>query len=735
MEAFNKVVPGKVVNDGITSGENLTQKVPQPTYPAHFPDMAAVTPKGPIGRVNVSPGTFAVQFGDVFNPFGDYYNPVTFAIQSMGRGGQSAIGFKRLVNNDANARVILGVTVFGEAETTVPNYERDINGDYVLGDDGLPKVDETTATVKGVYVAPGLAKVSADVKPGKTGILDIPAQSSHPVLPAGLAGKFYPLIEFISGIGDSYNSSYAAMGHSYNTDWNEISRFITENGVYPFTLNIGELLETGSRVAARTTSGTPDVVMTMFETVTSDNVIYSPKNAIKYFTGQEVNRPVQARPAPFEDIYVYQNNINTVGEILYKAEYVTGAKTPPHVKTKRTPKYAIMNMLTMVDHYGKPYHHIVYPGAITVEDKVKGTRVGLNSYMQASGGINPFADNSGNLPPKPSSWVENVDGKWETALTEDTVLSRKQCWEMNQILYLAWLNEYKDSLNFKDVIRNRTSFIWDLGFNQAVKLKLIEFMAARKDFIFIADATEWLRNKTREECYSTRSMLVSRIRMIPESETFKSQACRSSINLWDAKYVDEPTHEKFSLNIDLMYAFALAGGSGDGKIYKNYMPDHEGNRILRIAHSPSTEFEDDDPAAANLADGAISVTPINTAQFCRPALPTVYEEMDSVLKDLPNVWSCVCVEKVLQDCWIQVSGDSQIGKEGYQSGVKDSAERIIRNLYGSVISQWEVETSFREDGPNSKSMMYSKTRLWFGKGVYMMRSVLEAHNEETLGDS
>lgn len=735
MEAFNKVVPGKVVNDGITSGENLSQKVPQPTYPAHFPDMAAVTPKGPLARVNVSPGTFAVQFGNVFDPFGDYYNPVTFAIQSMGRAGQSAIGFKRLVNNDSNARVILGVTVFGEADTEVPNYARDINGDYVIGDDGMPKVDETTATVKGVFVAPGLAKVSPATKPGKTGILEVPAQSSHPVLPAGLTGKFYPLIEYISGIGDSYNSSYVAMGHSYNTDWNEISRFITENGVYPFTLNIGELLETGTRVSARTTSGTPDVVTTMFETVTSDNVIYSPKNAIKYFTGQEVNRPVQARPAPFEDVYVYQNNINTVADILYKAEYVTGAKTPPHVKTKRTPKYAIMNMLTMVDHYGKPYHHIVYPGVITVQDKVKGTRIGLTSYLQASGGINPFADNEGNLPEKPASWVDNVDGKWQTALTEDTVLSRKQCWEMNQILYLAWLNEYKDSLNFKDVIRNRTSFIWDVGFNQAVKLKQVEFLAARKDFILISDATEWLRNKTREECYSTRSMLVSRIRMIPESETFKSQACRAAINLWDAKYVDEPTHEKFSLNIDLMYAFALAGGSGDGKIYKTYMPDHEGNRILRIAHSPSTEFEDDDPAAANLADGAISVTPINTSQFCRPALPTIYEEMDSVLKDLVNVWSCVCVEKVLQDQWIQVSGDSQIGKEGYQSGVKDSAERVIRNLYGSVISQWEVETSFREDGPNSKSMMYSKTRLWFGKGVYMMRSVLEAHNEETLGDS
>jgi hypothetical protein len=220
--------------------------------------------------------------------------------------------------------------------------------------------------------------------------------------------------------------------------------------------------------------------------------------------------------------------------------------------------------------------------------------------------------------------------------------------------------------------------------------------------------------------------------MIPESEIYQSHACRAAINLWNARYIDEPTWGRFSLNIDLMYAFALAGGGEDGRMFKAQMPDHEGNRILRIAHDPFVQFEADNPAANNLINGNITVTPINESQFCRPALPTVYDNINSVLKDLTNVWKCVCVEKILADQWIQVSGDTQLGKEGYLSMVKDNAETLIRDRFGSVISNWEVVTSFLEDSPTSKSKMYATTKLWFGKGYYMLDSVLEAYNEDSL---
>lgn len=730
METFNRVVPGKVVNHGIVSREEFPAGVPVISSPAHCPDFAAVTPRGKVKRATTALGNFTEQFGDTTDPYGMYYNPITFAIQKLGAAGQSSFSFRRLVNNNSNARATVGIALF---EGDVPNYKRNDDGSYASDPAGNPIPDETTPTVTGVFVCPGIMQYKGDV--GSAKVIEVTATAETPLIPVDTKGKFYPLQELISGIGDAYNSGYATFGHSPTTDWNEIARFVQTNGAYPFILNIGNLLDSGLRVAATTVNGSPDTTFTMFDMVDANNVRYSLKSAVDAYTGNNVNRPVEAKDAPFDTVFTYQNNIATVAKVLFDAEYTNGTEQPPVVTSKRLPKFAIMNMWDLVNHFGKPYRHIVFGGNFDQAGPVTitGTRVSQNHYLQASGGINPYADNDGKFPAKPSSWDDALDGEWVVDTTDpDAIVSTKQCWEMTQMLYLAFLTEYAGSLDVKDVIRNRSSFMWDLGYNQDIKNALINMMSKRKDIIVVPCATEWLRNKTQDQLYSTATMLNTRISMIPESELYKSHACRSSINLWDSRYINEPTWSRFSLNIENMYAFAVAGGGADGRMYASLMPDHEGNRTLRIAHDPFVQFEDDEPAANNLIQGCVTVTPLNESQFCRPAFPTVYDNTDSVLKDMTNVWKCVCVEKILQDLWIQISGDPQIGRDGYISFMKDGAERRIRELFGSVISHWEVEPSFREDAPNSKSVMYTKTRLWFGKGIYMLDSVLEAYNEDSL---
>ncbi|AEV89439.1 putative major tailsheath [Pseudomonas phage OBP] len=730
METFNKVIPGKVVNEGIVSRETFPAAVPVISSPAHFPDFAAVTPRGSTKRATVSTGTFTSKFGDTTDPFGLYYNPVTYAIQKLGQAGQASFSFKRLTNNTAKSRTIIGLAIFSG---DIPNYLRDGNGDYVLDAAGNPKVDETTATIAGKWVCTGVLKSEGEV--GEAKAFEVTSTDETPGIPTGTNGKFYPLAEVIGGIGDTYNANWISIGHNFQTDWNEVARFVQTNGSYPFILNMGVLLDNGLRVPANTINGTPDTTFTMFDTVNEFNTRYGLKVAVDQYTGNNVNRPVEVQDAPFDDVFMYTQNLSDVAKELYAAEYGTDDPTnqPPNVLSKRLPKHAIMNMFDLVNHNGKPYKHIVFGGNFDQAGKVTGSRFSMNHYLQSNGGINPFADKDGKFPEAPTTWLPAIDGPWVADVSDpDLVISHKQAWEMNQMLIEAYLTTYITSLDVKDVIRNRSSFMWDVGYNQKIKDIMIQFLSKRKDIIVVPCATEYLRKKTQDELYSTATMLNTRIVMIPESEVYKSEACRASINLWDARYINEPTWGRFSLNIENMYAFAVAGGGADGRIYAADMPDHEGNRILRIAHDPFVEFEADDPAANNLIQGCITVTPITESQFCRPALPTVYGNINSVLKDLTNVWKCVVVEKILQDIWIQVSGDTQLGKEGYLSFVKDGAEKRIRDLFGSVISNWEVVPSFREDSPTSKSVMYSITRLWFGKGIYMLNSVLEAYNEDSL---
>lgn len=158
MDTFSKVIPGRVVNNGIVSRETFSEATPVISSPAHFPDFACVTPKGATKHGTVSMATFTDKFGDTTDAFGLYYNPVTLAIQKLGAAAQASFGFKRLTNNTVKSRVVSGVAIF---TGSIPNYVRDtITGDYDYDAAGNPKVNETTPTVPGKWVCPAVWKTS-----------------------------------------------------------------------------------------------------------------------------------------------------------------------------------------------------------------------------------------------------------------------------------------------------------------------------------------------------------------------------------------------------------------------------------------------------------------------------------------------------------------------------------------------------------------------------------------------
>ena len=732
MSTFNKVVPGKVLNHGIVSGETFPTASVVSTSPAHYPDFAAVTPQGPIERKNTNASDFTSIYGNVNDPYSTYYNPITFGIQMLGQNQQTAFGFKRLTNNTVKARSVRGIVIF--ESDTVPNFERDVNNDYVYGTDGKPKQKGTT---KGILA--GTCYLQVKASSSATGSLkptEITITEETGNLKVGDKGTFYPLFELISGIGKYYNNMYNAIGHSSDTDWNEIARFVLTNGVVPFDLSIGRRTDAGLNVDASKLNGGVISTFTLYDVKDVDTgVNYSLRQAIGSYTGKNVNRPVEAASSPFDDTFVYQSNINTVMRLLYEAEYVNGEGTLPNVrKNNRLPEEAIMNPFDLLDHFGKPYMNIVYAGSVTVsttEGDIVISRINMDVRALASGAIDPYTTKEGKYPDPPSTWVEAVDGKWIVDNSANEVPSAKQYWQMNQQLAYAYYQDYLDGKEFRDVIRNRTSFIWDLGYNQDLKDLIISALAKRKDFIPVMCTSQWLRNYTEEQTYSVAQTLNTKMTTIPESEQYGAPSTRGAINLWTGLYMDEPSYQRFSLNIDLMCAFARAGGSSDGRISVSDLPTEGTNSWLRIAHTPNVGFEDDDPAAQNLINGSITLRPANMTQWKRPALPTVYSNTDSVLKDLPNVWYGVVMEKILQDQWILVSG-SVMSAANYLATVRDNSDKQIHNQLGACLSQWDVRVEFREDNPNSRSRMFAKIVYWVGKAKYMMDAVLEARNEQEL---
>lgn len=730
MSTFTKVVPGKVLNHGIISGETFPTSSVVLTSPAHYPDFAAVTIKGPLERKNVELSEFSNIYGNVFDPYSEYYNPVTYGIQMLGKNGQSSLGFKRLTYNNIKARSVRGIIIVKSSE--VPSYERDANNDYVYDEHGDPK---KKGKVTGIFAGTCTLQVKATSKDiGAIKPIDVQVQPTG--LDAPVQGKFYPILEFISGVGEYYNNMYNAVGHSTDTDWNEIARFVLKNGVMPFDLTIGYRTDAGLNVDASKLTGGVISTFTLYDVKDSEtSVSYSLRQAIGAYTGKNVNRPVEASASPFDDVFVYQANLDAVMKELYDCEYVNGGGTKPNIRSNnRLPTHAIMNPFDLVDHFGKPYMNIVYLGSNTIntaEGDIVITRMNMDTRALATGAIDPYVDKDGNYPSKPATWLEEVDGEWVANNLNGKIPSTKQYWEMNQLLAYTYYFDYFNSKDFRDVIRNRTSFIWDLGYNQELKDLIISALSKRKDFIPILCASKWLTDYSEDQTYSVAQTLNTKMTMIPESEQYGAPTTRGSINLWTAYYMDEPTYRRFSLNIDTMCAFARAGGTADGRISFSALPTEGTNAWLQIAHTPNVGFEDDDPAAQNLINGSITLRSVNMTQWKRPALPTVYNNTDSVLKDLPNVWYGVVIEKILQDNWILVSG-SVMSAANYLATVHDNADKQIHNQLGACLSQWDVQVEFREDNPNSRSRMFAKVIYWVGKAKYMMDAVLEARNEQEL---
>lgn len=710
--AFNKVVPGQVINNGIGDGSLPATALNLPSYPCHYTNITVVTPKGKLGQQYINLADFASLYGDIQDPDSPYYNAISRLLVALGSGGQASIGVRRVTGNTKYARVAVGVSV-GHSQS-VPQYERNADGSFKYDANGSRILLEGTA-VPGVYIIPTIIDVTAD------GVADygqlVKKEFTQTVNGEEITFTQYPFYELPAGIGDAYNKHGVLMGVDSNVDWGVVSSFVESTGTFPYTLKMYVKSDTGVPAYYPTTTGSVYSTYTLFSAKDEYDVRYSLKAAVGDFTGDNVNRVHQSRPAPFSGVYVYTKNIQDVCSAMYDVEHAAGKSDL--VTVTGVQAYNQMNPLTLVNHNGVPYHAIV--SASDTNPFYLGTSI------DAKGGISPFltADR------KPAATVEgtyNFDPAANNGVEDK--LSMKDAWTVSQSLILADLETYINSLEINDWTRNRQSVIWDVGYNTDIKNALVKLLNVRKDQIAVFQASVWLENMTVAQRYSLMQSLTTKLRLNPESTLYGTPACRAAISLWDAKIIDENTGEDFALTIDLAYQFAKLGGNAKGRLASINSPDHAAGRIITIMHTPTITFEGDDAAANNFDEGGISLRPYDESQYYRPALPTVTTSNNGVLKDLMTVFTCICIEKLGQDSWTLVSGDTTMDSTVYASTVKDQIESAARDRMGTMFKEIRVTCSYDETSANSRSVMSTLIEVSFRKGKYMMDMSLMAYNEQ-----
>ena len=740
MTTITEIVAGKVTNNGINDKSIPDYNVIYPVYPLHCPVITVVTPKGELasekGTQWINTADFTQMFGDIFDYKTPFYNPSSLLVQQLGRGAQSVIGVRRVSANNELARVAMSAFV---QKFTVVDYERDTSGQFKRDKNGERIPTGKTFEGINVVVRPdpmaktvGYGELVHRTIPGSTDAGDLPGTDYGNLgipesgqMRAALVGdlvaerdtEVYPLFELPAGVGDAYNASGLNMGVANNpTNWRSIADFVKATAVFPYDLKMFTDLVGGTRRYAKTIEKRENAKFTLFDTELN-NTKYSLKQAVGSFTNTNGNRKVIPRPMPFKEAYVYASEIEALAQLMYVVEKPVNDSL---VEVGQA-DYRQMNPLTCTNHNGAPYY------AISTDNTALWD---LSAAVKAEGGISPFKTKEG----KYLEGVPTVTLIDPFNLLKDVVqpITAEQAWSTVNKLMVNDLTEYVGGIETKNYTRNRQSVFWDVGYVKEVKDLAAQLLGTRKDIFVFADATVWAPGKGNNlgEVYSRFASLTAGLRLTPESEKWGTPTVRASVNLIEAKLTNETTGDYFSGNLDLAYFFARFAGNSDGTVIAANSPDHGDNRILTTMHTPNIEFEEDEVAADDFANGGITLRPYDVEQLFRPALITVYNNEDSVLKDTVTAFLCVCIHKILQDEWNVVCGDTTIPASSYTSLVKDGAERKCRDRLGGIVRNIVVETSYDEGQRGNRGVMNAIAHAWFNKGKYMMNLDLFAYNEQ-----
>lgn len=698
------IVPGKVELNGIRDISIPDYQPVAPSTPISLPVIHMVTPKGELGTQFIPTSQFKLRFGDVFDDTTLYYNPNSVLLKQLTLGGQARTGIRRLTANTVVSRIPLSAYV---QQRPVTSYERDSTGKFKIDKDGnrIPN-----GTVNGLYITIKVDDSAAGKAPGELVVREIAgANEGDP------STHVYPLFELPAGVGDAYNKNGIQFGSRSNAiNQQNIAAFVRATGVYPFTLRMFESSNAGVRSYASTINQGDTASLTLFET-TYNSTKYSLKRGVQQFTDRKTSNLVDTIPTPFTAPIVYQDNLDLIAQLLYSVE------KPLNTNLVDTGIYSYrqMNPFTCVDHTGVPYYGIATDDIVTWD---------MTYAVMSQFGISPFLTETGEMPAFVTKTVLNDPFGILTGV--EVPMTAKQAWQINDQLTLADLVTYTASAEMQNVMVNRQSMWWDVGYSMDTKEKAAELLSARKDIYvhFCATVFEPGVPNLIEDIYSRLSLITSNARLYPESDVWGTAALRFSVNKIEAIPNSEDNDWPMSGNLDLAMKWAQAGGNDTGIFRVSMSPDHGDYRILDTMHSPNITFEEDLIGAVGLELGGITLRPYDTGVYFRPALPTGYAtSVDSVLKDQVPAVICIAIEKIAQSKWGLVCGDSTITSDNYASIVKDAIEIDVRDNLGGYVKV-NVMTSYSETEVGGLAKLKVVAYCYFNKAKYMMEFDLFADN-------
>lgn len=405
-------------------------------------------------------------------------------------------------------------------------------------------------------------------------------------------------------------------------------------------------------------------------------------------TDDETVTPIYA---PFGKIHVYRELMDellttlceggivvnpsetTIGEDQYDGDANRDTNGIPFLDTPAN--YGLLNFLTGVDQYGRPY----YTFDISKSVLFGGVAFGKSNVIYATGG------NDG-LEIKASTGRPDVA---KNALMFDKLVA-------------AQLNQYGSLIRFTDLLKYPTSCIYDTGFSIKTKEAMVKVIERRKD-MYLVIAThrfgeylnpntpldaEWelktgQQSETEENAIA--SALMTRLKLAPESEAYGTRVCRAIIFKQSGMIIGEKYPYFVPLSYHLADASSYYMGVSDGRWRSDgrSAPDDYPRNVITTLNKINNTSQSMESYHRDWANGLCYAINHDTGRQFIPALQTVYFDDTSTLNSFITIAGACEVEKVCVRSWRELVGGSRLTPNEFLQRSNESIAALVQDRFDS----------------------------------------------------
>jgi len=606
MVSIKNAAPKAIVT-GIKDESGRALPLVKEAVPQHLPLAYLHTERGPIDPQLVGGNDMLNMYGSKsFEERSKYFSHQTLAVNICNGNGNLVMVKRVLGAGAAQASMVLFLEIVAD---DIPQYDRDSSG-TPLRDVNGDKITNAN-TVDGFRIAWSIAPLSD--------ITNLRGEVSTAGTLAGRAGEVsqrYPIMAFRAQYGEFGNNvgirlSFPGPNTSNPTD----TSVIESERAMIYRAQFVEREDEFSIPVVQQSNFAEQFIDFAFKPDTVNPKVdkdLSVSRLIEEYQSIDPNTGLVPNYGPFEEMYVYENNIETVLDLLFASETAVSGVV---VEDKW-----MLNFFNALDYKGNDaYSFIIDPSSLTLDEATTHYAVG-----GSDGTVGELALDAAVATECRTNW-ENI----EYPLVDDA--------------------------------RYPFSIVYDTGFSLDTKKAIIATMGYRRD-ISVGICTQNVLESDNSISDETSIMTALRAyaRLMPESTLWGTPVARCTVMGQVGDRLYSKYRNRVPLIMDLIEKRSKYMGAAEGK-YKNQFaydvaPTNRINTMINVTHpwKPELVRNADWEVGLNWAQHA------DRSQLFFPAIQTIYDDDTSVLNNDINMLIAVDVIKMSVEVWRRMTGNTTL---------------------------------------------------------------------------